>query len=116
MIIKLTYYGTNRPTLINLDNVESIYEVYDKTQGRFSTKVCFRGNDSYVNVEEDLKTLMKFYQEGLEGKHQPIDWETQTVDSMASESYYQQQSFRKPTGFKKPHSYNREGVYNDSRY
>lgn len=109
MIIKLTYYGTNRPTLINFDNVESVYELYDKVQKRMSTKICF-GNNSYVNVEEDLKTIMKFYQEGLEGKHQPIDWETQTVDSMASESYYQQQSFRKPR------SYNREGVYNDSRY
>lgn len=110
MIIKLTYYGTNRPTLINLDNVESIYEVYDKTQGRFSTKVCFRGNDSFVNVEEDLKTLMKIYQDTVDGKPQEPNWESQSIDNTIGNNYQQNYKTRPRK------TYNRENSYNENLY
>jgi hypothetical protein len=88
-MIKLTYYGTNRPTLVNFSNVESIYQVFDKHQKRFSTKICFRGNDSFINVEEDLKTIMKLHQEYQSGVFQDTeDIETPTIEERFEDSYY----------------------------
>lgn len=110
MIIKLTYYGTNRVTLVNLNNVESIYELFDKVQRRMSTKIQFRGNDSYVNVEEDLKTIMKLYYDGLDGVRQEINWENQTFDNTMIESFdnqYNTQYQRRPR---------RQRIYNENQY
>lgn len=56
MLVKLTYYKTGQPTLINLNQVESIYQVYDKTCDKHSTKIQFKG--SYVNVEETLDEIL----------------------------------------------------------
>lgn len=117
MLIKLTYYGTNRPTLVNFDNVESIYEVFDKIQRRMSTKICFRGNDSYVNVDEDLKSVMKIYQECVGGKQQEIDWETQSVDNTMTQSFSEQSSYRmRPRRNYNNNSYNRNDIYNENLY
>lgn len=118
MLIKLTYYGTNRPTLVNFNNVESIYEVFDKIQRRMSTKICFRGNDSFVNVEEDLKTVMKLYQDCVNGKKQEIDWETQTIDNTMSQSYTHQTSYkmRPRRQYNSDKSFNQENLYNENLY
>lgn len=87
MLVKLTYYGTDRPTLINLGNVESIYQVYDKNLKRYSTKVCFRGNESYINVEEDLQEILKISQDYQMGDYQSCDWVTPTVEERLLNSY-----------------------------
>jgi hypothetical protein len=111
MLIKLTYYGTIRPTLVNLDNVESIYQVYDKHQKRFSTKICFRGNDSFINVEEDLKTIMKIQQDIKEGVFQELDFETPTIEDRFVDSYYKTEREYQPRT--RERNYNMEDSYNN---
>lgn len=58
MLVKLTYYGTGKPTLVNLSKIETIYQVYDKYKERVSTKIQFQGG-GFINVEEDLQTILK---------------------------------------------------------
>lgn len=94
MIVKLTYYGTNRPTLVNLNKIESIYQVYDRTQRRYSTKICFNGNNSFINVEEDLQTIMKLQESHLNGEYQSSDFETQSFDDRMEDMYYNGSSNR----------------------
>lgn len=94
MLIKLTNYGSNRTTLVNLDKVESIYQVYDKTQKRMSTKICFNGNGSFINVEEDLQTIMKLQQDTIEGNFQDTDWVTPTIEERIENSYMEQRGYR----------------------
>ena len=89
MLVKLTYYGTNRPTLVNLENVESIYQVFDKLSRRYSTKICFRGNESYINVEEDLQTILRLDQETKEGHYQSYVWETPSLEERLETNYNQ---------------------------
>lgn len=89
MLVKLTYYGTDRPTLVNLGNVESIYQVFDKVSKRYSTKICFKGNESYINVEEDLQTILRLDQETKEGHYQNYDWETPSLEERLETSYNQ---------------------------
>lgn len=92
MLIKLTYYGSDRVTLVNTDNIESVYQVYDKTQRKYSTKICFRGNESYLNVEEDLQTILRLAQEVEFGKFQSTDWETPTLEERMETSFQQYKS------------------------
>jgi hypothetical protein len=87
MIIKLTYYGTDRPTLVNMNNVESVYQVYDKGAKRFSTKICFSGNQSYINVDEDLQTIMRLSQDFTLGEFQDTEWVTPTLEQRLENSY-----------------------------
>lgn len=115
MLVKLTYYGTDRPTLVNLGNVESIYQVYDKVMKRFSTKICFKGNESYINVEEELQTILRLAQECMSGKFQDCDWETPTIEDRLESSY---QQYRTRTNNYQPRerSYNRDNVYNQNQW
>ena len=97
MLIKLTYYGTTRPTLVNLENVESIYQVFDKHQKRFSTKICFRGNESFINVEEDLKTIMEIQKDVSNGKFQNVDdIGSPTIEERFEDSYYKSERQYQP--------------------
>jgi hypothetical protein len=115
MLIKLTYYGTDRPTLVNLDNVESIYQVFDKVMKRFSTKICFRGNESYINVEEELQTILRLAQEAKEGKYQDNDWESPSLEDRLETSYQNYKS--RSTNFNpRERNYNREDMYNENRW
>ena len=118
MLIKLTYYGTDRPTLVNIDNVESIYQVFDKVLKRFSTKICFKGNESYVNVEEELQTILRLAQEAKEGKYQDFEWETPSLEERLESSFQQYKS--RSTNFnpepRQRMSYNRYDTFNENRY
>ena len=118
MLVKLTYYGTDRVTLVNLDNVESVYQVFDKVLKRFSTKICFRGNESYINVEEDLQTVLRLAQETKEGKHQDCDWDTPSLEERLESSYQQYKS--RSTNFnpepRRRMSYNSYDSFNENSY
>lgn len=114
MLIRLTYYGTNRPTLVNFSNVESIYQVFDRHQKRFSTKICFRGNDSFINVEEDLKTIMKIQQDINEGVQQDLDFETPTIEERFEDSYYKGERQYQPRG--RERNYNSQHNYNEQQW
>lgn len=87
MLVKLTYYGTDRPTLVNLDNVESIYQVFDKMNRRYSTKICFRGVDSFINVEEDLQKILEISQNFSNGIYQNYEWVTPSVEERLESSF-----------------------------
>ena len=115
MLIKLTYYGTNRPTLVNLDNVESVYQVFDKHQKRFSTKICFRGNDSFINVEEDLKTIMEIQKDVSIGNFQDVDdIETPTIEERFEDSYYRIEKQYQPRN--RERNYNSQNSYNNTMW
>ena len=122
MLLKLTYYGSTRPTLVNVNNVESIYQVYDKVGRRYSTKICFKGNESFINVEEDLQTIMKLEQESISGVFQDTEWETPSVEERMEQSY-EQQSYKQQRprydnrqSFGRDRNYNTFNSYNQNNY
>jgi hypothetical protein len=120
MLIKLTYYGTDRPTLVNINNVESIYQVFDKVLKRFSTKICFKGNESYINVEEELQTILRLAQEVQEGKYQDHDWESPSLEERL-ENNFQQFKSRPSNNYSREYSprernFNNIDTYNENRW
>lgn len=86
MLVKLTYYGTGKPTLVNLSKIETIYQVYDKYKERVSTKIQFQGG-GFINVEEDLQTILKIQWDFNGGVAQDFDWQSPTIDEMVESSY-----------------------------
>lgn len=86
MLVKLTYYGTGKPTLINLNNVETIYQVADKFQQKLSTKILFKGGN-YVNVEEDLQTILGLQIDATNGNPQSTKWESPSVDELLEQDF-----------------------------
>ncbi len=86
MLVKLTYYSTGNPTLVNLSNVETIYQVVDKYQSRVSTKIQFQGG-TFVNVEEDLQTILKIQWGMMNGVSQPLEFSEPTIDELLEQSY-----------------------------
>jgi hypothetical protein len=57
MFIKLTFYPSNKPTILNVSSIKSIYQVYNKQGGEYNTKIEFN-NGSYVNVYETLDEIL----------------------------------------------------------
>lgn len=78
MLIKLTYYGTGNVTLVNTDKIETIYQLFDKTQGRYSTKITF-GNNYFVNVEESLTDILRIQENYAKGIFQDVECPTPSV-------------------------------------
>ena len=105
-----------------MNNVESIYQVYDKVGRRYSTKICFKGNESFINVEEDLQTIMKLEQESISGVFQDTEWETPSVEERMEQSY-EQQSYKQQRprydnrqSFGRDRNYNTFNSYNQNNY
>lgn len=94
MLIKLTYYGTGKPTLVNLESVETMYQVVDKNRTRLSTKVSFKGGN-YINVEEELQEILKHQSNLMKGIDQDFDWQSPTIDDMLELEYNRQQNHTK---------------------
>lgn len=86
MLVKLTYYGTGKPTLVNLNNVETVYQVVDKIQQKLSTKILFKGGN-YINVEEDLQTILGYQNDAMNGNPQSTKWESPSIDEMLETDY-----------------------------
>jgi hypothetical protein len=91
MLIKLTYYGTGKPTLVNLESVETMYQVVDKNRTRLSTKVLFKGGN-YINVEEELQEILKHQSNLMKGIDQDFDWQSPTIDDMLELDYNRHQT------------------------
>ena len=91
MLIKLTYYGRGKPTLVNLESVETMYQVVDKNRTRLSTKVLFKGGN-YINVEEELQEILKHQSNLMKGIDQDFDWQSPSVDDMLELDYNRQQT------------------------
>lgn len=86
MLVKLTYYGTGKPTLVNISNVETIYQVADKFQQKLSTKVLFKSGN-YINVEEDLQTILGIQNDVMNGNSQSTEWESPSVDELLEQDF-----------------------------
>lgn len=103
MLVKLTYYSTGNPTIVNLNKIETIYQVVDKHQNRISTKIQFTGG-SFVNVEEDLQTILSIQWKMMNGVSQDLDFNSPTIDEMLQQSYEKREKFVKT----QPKKYYRE--------
>ena len=111
MIIKLTYAGKNVPTLVNMKNVQDMYRVVDpKGYHVPSTKIQY-SNGVYVNVLEDLQTILKLVQEYEQGVYQSTDWET-PEEPIASP----QQRMEKSYYGRRERNYNNVKAYNDNHF
>jgi hypothetical protein len=79
MILILTNFNSDRKCLVNMNNVETSYVIWDKEERRYKTKVCFRGNESFIFVEESLQEIHKLCLDYHNGIHQTSDWETTSI-------------------------------------
>lgn len=110
MLVVLTYYGTGNPTLVNLNNVETLYQVADKYQGRLSTKIQFQGGN-FINVVEDLQTILKIQWGMMNGVSQDLEFETPSIDTMLEQSYQQRER-----GYSKKKYHREENDYFSNKY
>ena len=79
MVIILTNFNSDRKCLVNMSIVETCYVVWDKDIERYKTKICFRGNESYIFVEESLQVIHKLCVNYSMGIYQSSDWETKSI-------------------------------------
>ncbi len=110
--LKLTYAGKSSPTLVNMDDVRTMYTVADPT-GRYepSTKILFK-NGEYINVSEDLQTILKLTHEFHAGNYQETDWEVvPTVQQRVESSYNRKRSF-----YPRERDFNNEDAINQNRW
>lgn len=108
--LKLTYAGKNSPTLVNMNEVRTMYTVSDPN-GRYepSTKIQFRDGE-YINVSEDLQTILKLTQEFHSGKYQETTWETvPTVQQRVENSFTRRR-------YNRERSFNNENAFNDNQW
>ena len=112
--LKLTYVGKNAPTLVNMDFVKSMYVVHDfKGVYEPSTKILFK-DESYINVSEDLQTILKLTQEFEQGKYQETDWETPvaTPQQRFEGAYHTRNNGR----YRNERNFNHNEAYNENRW
>jgi hypothetical protein len=83
MIIKLTHRGT--PTLINVDQIVSIYMDTDMKSGIYGTKVTT--TNGIVFVEETLNVIQKLAWQVKNGIPPEMDYEVPTIEQRMEKSY-----------------------------
>jgi hypothetical protein len=108
--LKLTYSGRNSPTLVNMNEVRTMYTVSDPN-GKYepSTKVQFKDGD-FINVSEDLQTILKLTQEFHAGNYQETNWETiPTVQKRIETSFIHRKVNRE-------RNFNSQDAYNENRW
>jgi hypothetical protein len=105
--LKLTHVR-GASTLVNMDSVQTIYRVSDPS-GRYepSTKIQFK-NGEYINVMEDLQTILKLTQEFQQGNYQETDWQEIPTPQKTLET-----SFKSRRGER---NFNRADTFNDTRW
>jgi hypothetical protein len=60
MLIALTFHGNSKKTFVNLDEVKTIYEVFNKEENCVITKIVFKGThrfEDYINVNETVEEI-----------------------------------------------------------
>ena len=88
-LIKLTHFGSGRPTLINMDNVSNIYRVNDKPSGRLGTKITYSHDNTFIIVAETMQEVLQEVQNFKIGEFQTCDWveETASLEDRLHDSY-----------------------------
>ena len=112
MLIKLTHRGT--PTLINVDQIVSIYMDTDMKSGIVGTKVTT--TNGIVFVEETLNVIQKLAWQVKNGIPPEMDYEVPTIDNRMEKSFnndrplsYTPTSHRQRTPMRRnynPHNFN----------
>jgi hypothetical protein len=118
MFIKLTNANSKRPVVINPSNIHSMYELVDRTNGNFITKINFNEN-SYIMVNERLEDIYTLGGNLTKGVDQvDIDWTVQTIDERVEESFRPRTYERKPRTYdnNRQRNYNSYNSYNDNGY
>ena len=113
MVLKLTHAVKNVPTLVNMDNVQTMYVVSD-VRGNFptSTKILFT-NEQYVNVSEDLQTILQMVHEYEQGKYQSTDFVTPEETNVPSpQNRFERQYY----AGRRERNYNSVRSYNDDQF
>jgi len=55
--VRLKKYNGKSCYLVNIDQVETIHEVWDKTNNCYSTKISFNNGSTFINVDEDINAV-----------------------------------------------------------
>ena len=116
MLIKLTYQGKGTPTLVNLQNVKNVYPILDKRNDKIVTKVEYI-DGSYVNVEEDVKTIYEIQWKMMNGSCD-MDFDVPSVDDIINNSYYETKKFdnRPQRPYQRGQQRNRHDNYENDRF
>ena len=85
MLIKLTHRGT--PTLVNVDQIVSIYMDTDMKSGIVGTKITT--TNGIVFVEEGLNLIHKMVWQVKSGIPPEMDYEVPTIDNRMEKSFNQ---------------------------
>lgn len=96
MIIKLTHRG--KPTMINVNQVLSIYMDTDMKQGKYLAKITF--TSGVVFVDESLEEIHEIIKRVEGGEEQVIDWTNtpQPIDERIEQDYMNvRNTYRRPT-------------------
>ena len=80
-MIKVTYLSNGRATIVNLDNVESVYRVFDRNNGKMQTRINFDG-ERFLMVEETPQEILKIAQDYANGEFQDTDWIDSDIPNM----------------------------------
>ena len=83
MLIKLTHRGT--PTLINVDQIVSIYMDTDMKSGLVQSKITT--TNGIVFVEEGLNCIHKLVWQVKSGKAPEMDYEVPTIEQRLEKSF-----------------------------
>lgn len=106
MVLKLTYNATGKSTLINMKGFKTAYRVSDP-KGIYEPSTKIEWSDgSFVNVTEDLQTILKLIQEHEQGAFQETDWvesEPKPIRERFEESFHNR---RRERNYNTPHSFN----------
>lgn len=87
MILRLTKAGSDRSSLVNMSNTETSYSTWDKELQRHVTKICYRGNESFVMVEETPQEILKLVHNYELGRYQETDWVTKSIEEHLKRTY-----------------------------
>lgn len=85
MLIKLTHRGT--PTLVNVDQIVSIYMDTDMKSGLVQTKITT--TNGIVFVEETLNVIQKMVWQVKNGIPPEMDYEVPTIEQRMEKSFNQ---------------------------
>lgn len=83
MLVKLTHHS--RPTLVNVDQIISIYMDTDMKSGLYQSKVTT--TNGIVFVEESLNVIQKMVWQVKNGVPPEMDYEVPTIEQRLEKSY-----------------------------
>jgi hypothetical protein len=94
MIIKLTHKG--KPTLVNVNNILSIYMDTDMKQQKLKAKITM--SSGVVFVDETLEEIYDIVNDVMNGNKQVIDWtcQPQPIDERIENDYMNTRNTHRP--------------------